>query len=413
MKGDRPRITLLGSNSGNNLGDAAIMSSIFESFSRAMPDVEFFVPTTKPSFTNKHYGKRYNAKGVSMMPWTGSIRFVGLSTFWCLMKSDVALICDGIIFGKKLWNPFFNWLIALIFVVPFARLVGCKVVCYSCGIGPFPIPISRTFARWVLNGCDLVIMREHDSEKLAREIGVTKPIEVTGDAAFINPVSSDARAEEILRAEGLDLNTPTLGINVTKYMDTWLSDHERLTDPSSFLRLLADGINDARARLSTRFQCVVFSTHPMDEGCATEVAKLLDGKSIFNSKYLSHDIQAVMRRCELFMGMRFHSVILASAVEVPIVGLIYAPKVRGYMRLLGCQEYALELGKLTRESLSESVYKAWNERVDLKARQKKVIDVLKSGAHRATWTVSERYFGVAPETEIQVERHTSYVENQT
>ena len=392
MKGSHPVITLLGSNSGNNLGDAAIMSSILEHLTREIPDAEFLVPTTKPSFTNKHYGSRYNVKGIDMMPWTLSIRFVGLTTFMALLRSDIALICDGIIFGKKLWNPFFNWLIALVFVVPFARLVGCKVVIYSCGIGPFQNQLSRTLAKWVINGCDLVIMREHDSEKLARDIGVTQPIEVTGDAAFINPVSPDARAEEICRNEGVDLSIPSLGINVTKYMDQWLAQGERLSDASKFLHLLADGINDARKKLERPFQCVVFSTHPMDEECASQLAALLDGKSIFNSRYLSHDIQAVMRRCELFMGMRFHSVILASAVEVPIIGLIYAPKVRGYMRLLGCEDYSLELGQLTVQSLSDAVSRGWSERKALQARQKAVIDRLKEGALRAARTVRERYF---------------------
>ncbi len=392
MKGTHPVITLLGSNSGNNLGDAAIMSSILEHLSRELPGSEFLVPTTKPSFTNKHYGKKYNVKGIDMMPWTLSIRFVGLTTFRALMKSDVALICDGIIFGKKLWNPLFNWLIALIFVVPFANLVGCKVVIYSCGIGPFRERFSKLFAKWVLNGSDLVIMRENDSKKLAEEIGCTKPIEVTGDAAFINPVSNDARALEVAKELGIDFTKPTIGINVTKYMDAWLGTDERLADKSAFLTMLANGVNRARKEIGEQIQCVVFSTHPMDDACAQEFASMLDGLLICNSKYLSHDIQAIMRRCQLFMGMRFHSVILASAVEVPIIGLIYAPKVRGYMRLLECEDYSLELAKLTEESLAASVVKGWKERDALRARQKVIIDQLKAGALRAAARIRERYF---------------------
>ena len=110
MKGTHPVITLLGSNSGNNLGDAAILSSILEHLTRELPGSEFIVPTTKPSFTNTHYGHRYNVKAISMMPWTGSIRFVGIPTFAALWKSDVALICDGILFGGWCCFPFFRLL---------------------------------------------------------------------------------------------------------------------------------------------------------------------------------------------------------------------------------------------------------------------------------------------------------------
>lgn len=392
MKGNHPRITLLGSNSGNNLGDAAIMSSILESFANLMPDAEFYVPTPKPEFIKKHYGKRYNVKGVNIMPWTGSVRFIGLPTLSALAKSDIALICDGIIFGKKLWNPAFNFLIVLILIVPLAKMLGCKVICYSCGIGPFPSNISKIFAKWVLNGCDTVIMREHDSANLAREIGVTKPIQVTGDAAFINPVSSDARADEILKIEGIDSSKRILGVNVTAYFDSWLSSNERIADKDSFLSMLAAGLKDANSKLGNDFQVVVFSTHPMDDLTVHHFASMVGGKVILNRTYLSHDIQSVMKECELFIGMRFHSVILASAVETPILGLIYAPKVRGYFRLLGCEEYGLELAEITSSSLSDAVVAAWKGRAELRARQKKVIDELKRGAHNAAEEVTRRYF---------------------
>ncbi len=390
-----PTITLLGSNSGNNVGDAAILSSILESLTKRVPNLRILVPTTKPSFTDLNYGMRYNVKGVDMMPWTASIRFVGLPTFLCLARSEAALICDGIIFGKKLWNPFFNWLIMLIFLVPVAKLFGCKLVCYSCGIGPFPSTISEKFARWVINSCDLVMMRENDSVELARKIGVTVPMELTGDAAFINPVSSDDRAKEVLHTEGVPAGRPLFGINVTQYMDAWLKDSEKITDKSVFISMLAQGIKGAQTKVG--FEPVVFSTHPMDDAAADTLARLLSARVIKNSKYLSHDMQAVMRRCSLFMGMRFHSVILASAVGVPIVGLIYAPKVRGYMRLLKCERYSLELSKLSASSLTEHILSAWNEKDDLANRQKQIIDTLKEGAERAADTVASRYY---PETAV-------------
>lgn len=368
------------------------MSAILDAVTKELPDAEFLVPSTKPSFINDNYGSKFRVRGVDVMPWTGSIRLLGIPTFYALARSDCALICDGIIFGKKLFNPLFNFLITLIFVVPWARLVGCKMVCYSCGIGPFPSRISRVFARWVLNGCDLVIMREHDSKKLAEEIGVTKPIQVTGDAAFINPVSSPERGAEIARALGLDYDRPMLGINVTKYMDEWLASGERLRDKSAFLHTLAEGVKDANQKLGGAFQPVIFSTHPMDDETAESLAQLLSTKVVGNSRYLSHDIQAVMQRCELFMGMRFHSVILASAVGTPIVGLIYAPKVRGYMRLLNCEDYSLELAQITPQSLSERIVAGWNEREELRRRQQAVVDELKAGARRAATLLRERYF---------------------
>jgi len=392
MKGQHPRITLLGNNSGRNLGDMAIMSSIFESLSTRLPDVEFFVPTIKPDWVKKHYGLQYNVTAVDVMPWTLSIRLLGLPTLRCLAKSDCALICDGIIFGKKLFNPAFNYLITLIFLVPLARLFNCKIVCYSCGIGPFPSWISRLFAKWVIQGSDIVMMRERDSEKLAREIGVTKPIALTGDAAFINPVSSDEIACEIMREIGLDPSRPVLAVNATSYLDTWLGKDERLADSTGFISLLAQGIKHAASTVSEPFQVMVLSTHPMDDETCQTLCNQVGGKLLTNSKYLSHDIQAVLRRCGLLVGMRFHSIVLASSVETPVIGLVYAPKVRGYLRLINCEEFSLELAALTPESLATKIAEAWGKRAALQETQRPVIRDLKAGAEYAADLLVERYY---------------------
>ena len=99
-----------------------------------------------------------------------------------------------------------------------------------------------------------------------------------------------------------------------------------------------------------------------------------------------------MKRCDVFMGMRFHSLVLASAVEVPIIGLVYAPKVRGFMRLMECENFSLELANITPAGLQEVTVHAWKNKAQLKMQQKKVVDELKAGARQAARTVAERYF---------------------
>lgn len=388
-----PRITLLGNNSGRNLGDAAILSSLLDSLSRAVPDIEFYVPSIAPKWIRSSYGSQYRVIALDAMPWTGSIRLLGIPTLWAIAKSDAALICDGIIFGTRFFNPTFNYLITLVFLAPWAALCGTKLVCCSCGIGPFPTAISKLAARWVINLSDLVQMRDRDSEKLAREIGVTKPIEVTGDAAFINPVASEERAAEIAQQEGINLAAPILGINVTRYIDAWLRADERVQSRESFLQSLINGMQHAVEQFDTRPEIIVFSTQPMDEEISRKVSEGLGAHLITNSTYLSHDIQALMRHCELLVGMRFHSLVLASAVGVPVVGLVYAPKVRGFMRLIGCEDLAIELSDVSESTMREQLHRAWTERKALRERQQPVVNHFKEGAHQSIQTIAQRYFG--------------------
>ena len=131
----------------------------------------------------------------------------------------------------------------------------------------------------------------------------------------------------------------------------------------------------------------------MDEATCRELAAMCDGKVLTNSTYLSHDIQAVIRRCGILVGMRFHSIVLASSVETPVVGLIYAPKVRGYLKLLQCEEYSLELASLNPEYLGKKLAEAWNARKELQERQRPIIGDLKEGAEHAADLLCSRYFG--------------------
>jgi polysaccharide pyruvyl transferase WcaK-like protein len=329
----RNAITLLGNNSGRNLGDAAILAACFSAFSKHLPDVRFYVPSVVPDFIDRNYASQYNAKGINCLPWTLSARLFGLPTILCLMKSRIACICDGIIFGRKLLSVH-NFLWTLVLLVPFAKLFRCKLICLHTGIGPFPSRLSKKLAAWLMNCCDLLVMRDEDSLHLAREIGVNKPIELAGDMAFLNQVSSRERATQILIDLGITPDSQILGLNVTSYFDSWLPTDKRISSADSFLNSMAEGINDAVSKITsssptgTKIDKIIFSCSPMDEEVTAKLAAKVGAKVVANSKYLSHDIQAVMRECGILVGMRFHSIVLSSAVGVPVVGLILIALIR-------------------------------------------------------------------------------------
>lgn len=380
--------TLLGNNSGRNLGDAAILSAILAQLSKKFPNADFLVPSTHPHFIDKNYGHLYPVKGVNVMPWTFSIRLFGIPTIRAIAKSDAALICDGIIFGKGFWNPAFNFLITLYLLLPFFKLFKCKLICYNCGIGPFPVPFSRYAARKVMNAASLVTLRDQDSVDLAKELGVTNELIITGDSAFINPVSSEERGKEVIEKEGLDPARPILGINITVYIDSWLEPNERVGGKEKLLQKIADAVNELAK--SEEVKPLIFSTQPMDEAISNSLKKMINAPIIDNTRYLSHDIQAAMHCTELLIGMRFHALVLASAVGVPILGMIYAPKVRGYLRLLKCPEYGLELKDVANGKLTPSLKNAWQNRHSLKQMQQETVAQLISGAKNSVELLAEK-----------------------
>jgi len=390
----KKRICVLGSNSGRNAGDAAILSSIIDNFSAIDGDLAFEVPTTHCGYVKKAFPGK-DIRPVSIMPWTGSVRLLGLSTMASIFRSDVVLITDGIIFDVKLFNPLFNFLILLAFLVPFARLCGKKVVCFCVGVGPLDTAPGRRLARMVCNLSEAVMVREESSAALVREIGVREDlIKIYADAAFVNNPAPPGRGDEILRENGIASGEKVIGVNVNSYIDLWLRKSERL-DRATFTAEFARALDLVIDRLGARVACVI--TQVMDRTIADEIlAAMKHGERvpvISNETYDNREIMAVMGRLEIFVGMRLHSLILASAMSTPVLGLAYAPKVRHFMKMLGTEDRIFELDRTTGEALSEAIISSWEGREENLRKVRPVMDEVKKKARAAYRDAYERYLG--------------------
>jgi polysaccharide pyruvyl transferase WcaK-like protein len=72
---------------------------------------------------------------------------------------------------------------------------------------------------------------------------------------------------------------------------------------------------------------------------------------LIERQYRPREIAGLFSRCRLTLGVRLHSLIMAAAVGCPIVAINYAPKVAGFMGLLGAEADMLDLEGLTFEAL--------------------------------------------------------------
>jgi len=75
----------------------------------------------------------------------------------------------------------------------------------------------------------------------------------------------------------------------------------------------------------------------------------------------------ILGRMELVLGLRLHSLILAATAGVPIVGIDYDPKIRGFMEHAGAEDY-LSGVEDSPEALMHRVEKALDNRKSMKRR---------------------------------------------
>ena len=45
-----------------------------------------------------------------MLPWHGSVKMLGLPTLRSILRTDMSLVFDAILFDRSLYNPLFNYL---------------------------------------------------------------------------------------------------------------------------------------------------------------------------------------------------------------------------------------------------------------------------------------------------------------
>ena len=390
------RLCILGNNSGRNAGDAAILSSIVHNFLARNPGVTFEVPTIRPAYIRGAFAG-LPVRPVSILPWTLSLRILGPSTMLSILRSDAVLITDAIIFDYRLLNPVFNYLILLAGVIPFAKLCGKKVLCFCVGIGPLDRPLGRRITRMICNLSDAIMVREESSRELLQKIGVLpeRLREIWADVAFINPPAPPERGREILAAHGVGPEERLLGVNVNAYLDRWLGSESTL-DREGFIAAFARALDATIDRCGARVVMVI--TQVMDLGIAEEIRARMahrDRVPVISNRDLSNqEIMSVLAHMSLFAGMRLHSLILAAAMQVPVVPLAYAPKVRHFARMLGLNDTVFEFAGFTGERFTDALATAWERRDATRARMLPEVEAAKSRARAAFDAVVDRF--IAP-----------------
>jgi len=214
-------ITLLGSSSGRNAGDAALIAAIMDGVdARCGERLLYEIPTIRPAYIRDHYPHR--VRPVGMLPWNFSVKMLGLPTLRSVRRTDLTVIFDAILFDRALYNPLFNFMSTLRLILPWAKRRGRRLACYNVGVGPVRTAAGRRMLRTLADLMDFITVRDQESLDILRDVGARNPRIVIGaDAAVNAPAADDARVTAILRKAGFEPGEPALGINVNIYVDTW------------------------------------------------------------------------------------------------------------------------------------------------------------------------------------------------
>ena len=359
------RVCVIGNFSGRNAGDAAILGGLLDDVHALYPDCVFDVPTINPGFVRRTYAG-FPVRPVGMLPWNLSLKILGLPVFRSVLGADLVLVTDAILFDLKLLNPLFNYLSTMALVLPLAKRRGIPVVLYNVSLGPVKTRLGAVCMRRVVDASDKIIVRDAESRGVMEQVGRSGREVLRGaDCALNVRPAPPEKVRELLKRDGVDAgDAPFATFNVNSYLNVFVRDGGACADPDAFAGMMAAAADRISAELGIRLVVVV--TQPMDMRITEAVLVRMKSRAVcgcaVNPKWSYSDLAGLFALAGMHIGMRTHSLILASSVLTPVVGIIATPKNRGFMRSIGQDARMMEFPDLTEDSLVACAVRTWETR---------------------------------------------------
>lgn len=307
------RIVISGYYGFDNAGDEAVLFSIISLLREVKANVKITVLSHNPEKTAELYGVQAVNRWKPIEVWQ-ALKECGL-----LISGGGSLLQD--VHGPKS-------VIYYLGVVKMAQFLKKPVAFYAQGIGPISGRLSKTLMKLIANRVDVITVRDQGSLEDLKAMGVTKPL-------------TRVTADPVLGIESKNINL-TLGGKILSEAGVQLEDKENKPVLGIGLREwpnFEEGINQIAQALKVveekGWQPVFIPMHfPEDVQIGRKISRELGHKAIvLTDNYTVEETFSLIGNCHMILGMRLHTLIMATVMGVPSVAISYDPKVDRFTEL--------------------------------------------------------------------------------
>jgi polysaccharide pyruvyl transferase CsaB len=340
------KVVISGWYGNKNTGDEAILAAMVSALKDRIKNVEITVFSSDPGYTSRtHHTKAVYQLPFGFLPFGLAIlrgRIFG--TMAALVKTDLFVLGGGgFLSDWQSWKVILQWLGQALA----AKMLRKRVMLYALGAGPITTSKGRLLTRLILNKTtDVITVRDQVSKEWLIKAGVTKQIIVTADPAVnLEPVES-ARVSKILTEQSIELERPLIGICLAPLFYSerfWPGQYDR------FLKYRDACIEVTDYLVSKLDALVVFV--PMQPSLDVPFAEGIIGSlkrreraRIALGEYTPQEIMGIIGRMDMVIGARFHSLIFAAVMNVPMVGIMYLHKSECFLEQIGQKKYGVGIG---------------------------------------------------------------------
>lgn len=352
------RVGISGSYGGLNLGDEAILRSMIQQLSEALP-VEITVFSRDVEDTRRRHARVARAVAVRDLARNEVVPEIERLDLFILGGGGILFDAEAKIYLRE---------------VELAREKSVPVMVYAVGAGPLHSPEAQKLVREQLNEVQAITVREGRARKLLEEIGVTREIVVTADPAFL--LEPDALPVGALEREGLDTGRRLIGMSVR---EPGVAAPD--IDQNVYHGLLANAADFMVERYNADVVLVPMEPTMHDvQHCHAVIARMLRAQraTVLKGEYTSSQMLSLVGKFSFAVGMRLHFLIFAALQGVPFVALPYSSKVEGFLADMEVVTPPLHL--VNEGRLLAHIDQNWDDRDTLAERIKRKLPALQARA---------------------------------
>lgn len=303
--------SVLGYYGFKNSGDDTLLYAMINSLRETNPDIKINVFSFSPKETVKFYGvdsvSRYNIWGTHKAIKNSELFILGGGSIIQDVTSTKSLL-------------YYLWMVC--------RAIRHKVpvMLYANGIGPVNKPNNRRLVKAVLNKANLITLRDENSLKELKNMGINKPeIIVTADPVFAVDASNDEEAERLLKESGVGEDEKIAVFSVRNWKSLPDDFDQTFAD-------LADYIYE-KYGLTPLF---VPLHYPFDASASRKIISKMKSHAHFIGGRLDIPTTlSIVKKSSLTVSIRLHMLIYSACQGIPSIGISYDPKVTGFQELIG------------------------------------------------------------------------------
>ena len=322
------KIVISGYYGFENSGDDALLMSIINDIKNNDDKANITVLSKNPKNTKQKYlvnaANRYNP----------------FSLIKTLLSCDLLISGGGTLIQDATSTKSLFYYLS---VIKLAQIFKKKVMLYANGIGPLNSFKNIEITQRILDKVDLITLRDPKSAEELEKIGVTKPkIELTADPAFL--IEANDSGKSVLESYGVPKNKPLMCVSVRKWKN----------NPDDFVDVLAKFCDYAAEKYGL-FTVFLTMQQKNDFVIASEIKDKMRNKSVVvGANYPVETLLSVIDEMTVSVGMRLHTLIYSASRMIPSIGIVYDPKVNGFLEYLGDNRYTM-VEDLTSEALCKNL----------------------------------------------------------